>query len=240
MLPYGELGLSFANKELYGKFCDRENCKFGQTPMCFSSSKRNKNVSPSPNIFNVPRNGPRFKAPSLKLDFSATKFLRVLDLEGISVKHLPDEVGDLIHLRYVGLRNTGVRRTFRRWGGCILADSKIVRGLRKLTLLEELQLQLERSEDGKALCTSIQSVASLRFLLIASKHPDSTPLQIEDLSPSQTTLELLALNGPLAGQKLPMCVVSLHSLVVLLLSYTKITQDPFAILHKLPKLMGLL
>ncbi|CAA7407856.1 unnamed protein product [Spirodela intermedia] len=48
-----------------------------------------------------------FPIPELKL-------LRVIDLEGASLAVLPEQVGDLIHLRFLGLRGTNIRRCCRR------------------------------------------------------------------------------------------------------------------------------
>lgn len=40
------------------------------------------------------------------LNFNGAKFLRILDLERTKIKRLPDEVGDLIHLTYIGVKHT--------------------------------------------------------------------------------------------------------------------------------------
>ncbi|KAJ0106021.1 hypothetical protein Patl1_18109 [Pistacia atlantica] len=42
------------------------------------------------------------------LNFNGAKFLRILDLEHTKIKRLPDEVGDLIHLTYIGLKHTDI------------------------------------------------------------------------------------------------------------------------------------
>ncbi|XP_038684994.1 disease resistance protein RPM1-like [Tripterygium wilfordii] len=42
------------------------------------------------------------------LDFQWAKFLRVLDLEESGIKSLPDEIGDLIHMTYLGLKGTDI------------------------------------------------------------------------------------------------------------------------------------
>ena len=46
-----------------------------------------------------------------QLDFIAKccKVLRVLDLEGLEIECLPSIIGELIHLRYLGLRHTGLK-----------------------------------------------------------------------------------------------------------------------------------
>ncbi|CAN0892493.1 Putative disease resistance protein At1g58400 [Linum grandiflorum] len=42
------------------------------------------------------------------LSFPGAKFLRVLDLEGAKIKSIPDELGDLIHLTYLGLKHNDI------------------------------------------------------------------------------------------------------------------------------------
>ncbi|KAJ0047933.1 hypothetical protein Pint_15517 [Pistacia integerrima] len=44
------------------------------------------------------------------LNFNGAKFLRILDLERTKIKRLPDEVGDLIHLTYIGLKHTDINK----------------------------------------------------------------------------------------------------------------------------------
>ncbi|KAF9620053.1 hypothetical protein IFM89_010703 [Coptis chinensis] len=45
---------------------------------------------------------------SLRPVFHEKKFLRVLDLEDVHIKNIPDELGDMIHLRYLGLKNSDI------------------------------------------------------------------------------------------------------------------------------------
>lgn len=40
----------------------------------------------------------------------ASKFLRVIDLQGLLLENLPDEVGSMIHLRYLGVKNCGLKK----------------------------------------------------------------------------------------------------------------------------------
>ena len=50
------------------------------------------------------------------LNFKGAKFLRVLDLEDAKIRRLPDEVGDLIHLAYLGLKNNDINELPDRVG----------------------------------------------------------------------------------------------------------------------------
>ncbi|XP_058091932.1 putative disease resistance protein At1g58400 [Magnolia sinica] len=45
----------------------------------------------------------------LRTTLCSMKLLRVLHLEGVKIDRLPDEVGDLVHLRYLGLKNSEIR-----------------------------------------------------------------------------------------------------------------------------------
>ncbi|KAJ4748332.1 Disease resistance protein (CC-NBS-LRR class) family [Rhynchospora pubera] len=40
----------------------------------------------------------------------ASKFLRVVDLQGLRLESLPNEVGSMIHLRYLGVKNCGLKQ----------------------------------------------------------------------------------------------------------------------------------
>ncbi|KAL4201288.1 hypothetical protein AMTRI_Chr02g257970 [Amborella trichopoda] len=137
---------------------------------------------------------------------SSSRFLRVLDLHGISVKSLPEAVGHLIHLRYITLNTveqvprsleklssqqtlqitylegslpSGFSKTqslrclsvshtslkvpnkmgdlmsLQKLKG-VWADSKFIRYLVNLTQFQTLVIRIEKSEDGRALCRSIQ------------------------------------------------------------------------------------
>lgn len=48
----------------------------------------------------------RLGKDQMKLLCTGFKFLRVMDLEGVRISKLPEEIGKLIHLRYLGLRST--------------------------------------------------------------------------------------------------------------------------------------
>lgn len=46
----------------------------------------------------------------VNLSFASLKLLRVLDLENMNVQYIPEEIGEVILLRYLGLRGTGIKR----------------------------------------------------------------------------------------------------------------------------------
>ncbi|KAL4190235.1 hypothetical protein AMTRI_Chr07g23670 [Amborella trichopoda] len=221
-----KLGLSLCEKEMFEAFDDKQDSKLDIRTRRLSIQNDDSSFYGEKNM-------------SFLRTFFISRFFRVLYLEGIHIECLPDEVGHLIHLRYLGLRKTGVKKVPKclptreirkladpRHGGvrgriaewnikhkkldifeCVLSHYHVLRNLRKL------KIQLERSEEARSLCTSIQRMDSLRYLHMASPSSE-TPLHINALSPTQTTLQRLGLVGPLVGGKLPNCVASRRCLCV--------------------------
>ncbi|ERN06525.1 disease resistance protein RPM1-like [Amborella trichopoda] len=96
--------------------------------------------------------GIRASSPSYLSDlFSKSRYMRVLDLEGIYIEHLPDEIGYLIHLRYIGLRYTGIK--------------EVPRSLAKLRSLQTLDLEGFHGE----LPSGISEVDTLIYLSASHK-----------------------------------------------------------------------
>ena len=98
-----------------------------------------------------------------QLDFIAKccKVLRVLDLEGLEIECLPSIIGELIHLRYLGLRHIGLK---------MLQPS--IDNLRSLQTLEISNL--------KQVPNVIWKMKYMRYLYIEGKEED-VPLQIDTL-----------------------------------------------------------
>ncbi|CAK7329020.1 unnamed protein product [Dovyalis caffra] len=78
------------------------------------------------------------------LNFEGAKFLRVLDLEDAKIKRLPDEVGDLIHLTFLGLKNNDINELPDRFGNLQALQTLDVRRCRDLTELPIQILKLVR------------------------------------------------------------------------------------------------
>ena len=98
-----------------------------------------------------------------QLDFVAKYFkvLRVLYLEGVGVESLPCIIGKLIHLRYLGLRHTGLK---------LLPPS--IGNLRNLQTLDTNNL--------KQVPNVIWKIQNMRYLYIEGQE-DDIPLQIDKL-----------------------------------------------------------
>lgn len=78
------------------------------------------------------------------LNFTGAKFLRVLDLENSRIKSLPDELGDLIHLTYLGLKKTDINELPMRLGKLRALQTLDIRWCRILTALPNEVLNLAR------------------------------------------------------------------------------------------------
>ncbi|KAI4314808.1 hypothetical protein L6164_027679 [Bauhinia variegata] len=112
----------------------------------------------------------RFHRSEKKLDFIYRKFklLRVLDLDGVRVVCLPNTIGDLIQLRYLGLRKTNLEEE--------LPDS--------IGNLQNLQtLDLRYCCFLKRIPNVIWKMVNLRHLLLYTPFdsPDSSHLRMDTL-----------------------------------------------------------
>ena len=105
-----------------------------------------------------------------QLDFIAKcfKVLRVLDLEGLEIECLPSIIGELIHLRYLGLRHNGLK---------MLPPS--IGNLKSLQTLDINNL--------KEVPNVIWKMKNMRYLYIEGQEED-VPLQIDTLQ----NLEILS------------------------------------------------
>ncbi|XP_058114708.1 disease resistance RPP8-like protein 3 [Magnolia sinica] len=88
-----------------------------------------------------------FQTAMLQLGFKGFKLLRVLDLEGASLTELSSDIGELIHLRYLGLRRTDLK---------MIPTS--VRNLRNLLTLDMKFTSINQVPDA------IQEMKGLRHL----------------------------------------------------------------------------
>ncbi|RVW13181.1 putative disease resistance RPP8-like protein 2 [Vitis vinifera] len=98
-----------------------------------------------------------------QLDFIAKcfKVLRVLDLEGLEIECLPSIIGELIHLRYLGLRHTRLK---------ILPPS--IGNLRSLQTLE--------IDNLRQVPNVIRKMKNMRYLYMEGQE-EGVPLQIDTL-----------------------------------------------------------
>ncbi|KAH7550508.1 hypothetical protein ACOSQ2_024437 [Xanthoceras sorbifolium] len=78
------------------------------------------------------------------LNFKGAKFVRVLELERTKINSLPDEVGDLIHLTYLGLKHTDINEIPTRIGNLRSLQTLDIKWSGDLTALPVEVLNLER------------------------------------------------------------------------------------------------
>ncbi|KAG6735560.1 hypothetical protein POTOM_061830 [Populus tomentosa] len=108
------------------------------------------------------------------LNFEGAKFLRVLDLEDAKIRRLPDEMGDLIHLAYLGLKNNDINELPDRLGNLRALQSLDIRWcgdltelsteILKLVRLGQLKMFKSRNVSGMKLSGGIGTLGSLLTL----------------------------------------------------------------------------
>ncbi|KAJ4840645.1 hypothetical protein Tsubulata_033201 [Turnera subulata] len=112
------------------------------------------------------------------LDSTREKFLRVLDVEDTRIKSLPDEVGDLIHLTYLGLKGTDLNELPEGLGNLRALQTLDITWCGYLTALPPAILNLERLRHLK-ICKNVpvegmelQGIGKLKSLLtLIGVHP---------------------------------------------------------------------
>ncbi|WCJ36120.1 Disease resistance protein (CC-NBS-LRR class) family [Euphorbia peplus] len=78
------------------------------------------------------------------LDLTWAKFIRVLDLEDTKLKRLPDEVEDLLHLTYLGLKHTNITELPARIGRLRALQTLDIRWCGRVSALSDEILSLTR------------------------------------------------------------------------------------------------
>ncbi|ERM99585.1 hypothetical protein AMTRI_Chr10g5790 [Amborella trichopoda] len=148
-----KLGLSLSQKETFGVFQDGRDRKFDKktrriailnSTLCSSAEMEISHLR-TLLLFVAYRSIPLY-FPQL---MHSSQFLRVLDLQGIHMEYLPEEVVHLIHLRYLGLRDTGIK--------------KVPKSLEKLRSLITLDLEGFKG----ALPSGIFKIQTLTYLNVA-------------------------------------------------------------------------
>ncbi|KAK1293396.1 Disease resistance protein RPP8 [Acorus calamus] len=77
--------------------------------------------------------------------FKGSKLLRVIDLESVQIEHLPEEIGEMINLTYLGLRKTGLKklplsiRSLRRLRTLDVGDTQVYLEINVIEKMRELR-----------------------------------------------------------------------------------------------------
>nr|GLL40875.1 hypothetical protein BC332_02536 [Ipomoea trifida] len=231
------------------------------------------------------------------------RVLKVLDLRGTCLEIVPEEIFELLHLRYLSLRSTKVKvlpRSIKKLRMLEILDLKytyvtelpveilnlqhlkhllvygaipysylpydyspgfkpplgigelrylqklayidynpgsgVIEEIGKLNELKRLCIQKLRTEDCKAMCSSIGKLHKLRSLNLKSIGEDVI-LDVNYLSSPPPLLQNLYLTGSL--REMPHWIKSLHNLVKVYFRWSKLKDDPLEHLQDLPNLVHL-
>ncbi|THF94033.1 hypothetical protein TEA_020442 [Camellia sinensis var. sinensis] len=188
--------------------------------------------------------------------------LETLDLNDTYVTELPDEILNLQRLRHLLLYRIEKEDTYFSFHysfgfkgpvkiGSLLSLQKlssievnhgnsggtILEEVGKLTQLRRLHILKLRSEDGRALCSSLEKLNNLRSLGVKATEEDEI-IDLDSLSLPPRLLRTLYLEGCL--QRLPHWIPSLHNLVRVCLRWSKLRDiDPPQSFQGLPNLVEL-
>ncbi|KAJ6695774.1 NB-ARC DOMAIN CONTAINING PROTEIN EXPRESSED [Salix koriyanagi] len=113
---------------------------------------------------------------------------------------------------------------------------RLLMELGKLNQLRRLGIVKLGKKDGKALCSSIENLGSLRALSVTSIEENEI-IDMQSLSSPPPLLQRLYLTG--RQEKLPKWISSLHFLVKLVLKWTRLQDDPLVSIQHLPNLVHL-
>ncbi|KAL4185087.1 hypothetical protein AMTRI_Chr10g4190 [Amborella trichopoda] len=102
---------------------------------------------------------------SILSNLSNARLLRVLDLGGVSCQKLPSEIGSLIHLRYLGLRNTMIREL-----------PKSLQNLRRLETLDA------RGGGLESVSNEISSLKHLTHLIVSRRKVSQVEFWVQLLA----------------------------------------------------------
>ncbi|KAG6636282.1 disease resistance protein RPM1-like [Carya illinoinensis] len=184
--------------------------------------------------------------------------LETLDLKNTCVTALPAEISRLQKLRHLLVYRYEVQSYAHinsKYGFKATAHITCLRSLQKLCFIEadhggndimkelgclnqlrRLGIVNFRTENGVALCSSIDKLENLRALSITSIEEDEI-INLDCLSCPPRFLQRLYLTGKL--EKFPHWISSLHSLAKVSLKWSQLTDDPLKSLQELPNLAQL-
>nr|DAD42897.1 TPA_asm: hypothetical protein HUJ06_001127 [Nelumbo nucifera] len=114
--------------------------------------------------------------------------------------------------------------------------SHMIKELGRLRQLRRLGILKIRRENGIDLCSSLEKITNLRSLFLTAAEEDEM-LELHFLSSPPPFLQRLYIKGRL--EKPPDWIPSLHNLVKLYLSWSRMRDDPLEALEALPNLMKL-
>ncbi|KAL6291393.1 hypothetical protein ACE6H2_008903 [Prunus campanulata] len=184
--------------------------------------------------------------------------LETLDLRHCLVYEIPAKINKLLKLRHFSAYycdySTDFSMTYERGVkihdgiGCLQALQKLyhveanhgginlIKALGKLRQLRRLGLKNLKSEDGGALCASIEKMNHLESLEVSTLSEDEV-LDLQSLSTPPKVIRFLYLKGPL--EQLPSWIPQLQQLVKLRIFWSRLRDSPLKALQNLPHLLEL-
>ncbi|KAM1368444.1 hypothetical protein PS1_001772 [Malus domestica] len=186
--------------------------------------------------------------------------LETLDLKQSLVYEIPAKINKLVKLRHllayhrdynydVGLYWNLERGVKIHEGiGCLQALQKLsyveanhggirlIKELGKLRQLRKLGLKNLKSEDGRAVCASIEKMNHLESLILTAINEDEV-LDLESISTPPQFIRALFLIGRL--EQLPGWISNLQHLVRLVICWSRLRDSPLKALQNLPNLLEL-
>ncbi|KAL3591247.1 hypothetical protein D5086_009887 [Populus alba] len=182
---------------------------------------------------------------TVQVTFAKFKLLTSLDFEDCPIDHLPNELGNLLHLRYLNLRNTDVEELPRSIGKLHNLESLDLR----FSLVEELPVEISDFPKLKHLLAhggyatglkikgSFKHLEFLQTLFTIKVEDDVEILDLESEFSPPIQLQSLWLGGQL--DRLPNWISKLHNLSKLILSYSNLMDESVEVLQALPNLKSL-
>ncbi|XP_048446377.1 disease resistance protein RPM1-like [Pyrus x bretschneideri] len=186
--------------------------------------------------------------------------LETLDLKQSLVYEIPAKINKLVKLRHllahhrdynydVGLflnMEKGVK--IHEGIGCLQALQKLsyveanhggmrlIKELGKLRQLRKLGLKNLKSEDGRAVCASVEKMKHLESLILTAVNEDEV-LDLESISTPPQFIRALRLIGRL--EQLPGWISNLQHLVKITMFWSRLRDSPLKALQNLPNLLEL-
>ncbi|CAL9008558.1 unnamed protein product, partial [Prunus brigantina] len=185
--------------------------------------------------------------------------LKYLSLRNTKVKFLPESIGNLQNLETLDLKQSLVYEIpakINKLRGVKIHDGigslcalqklyhveanhggiSLIKALGKLRQLRKLGLKNLKSEDGRALCASVENMNHLESLEVSTISEDEV-LDLQSISTPPQFIRLHYLKGHL--EKLPSWISQLQHLVKLRIFWSRLGDSPLKALQNLPNLLEL-
>ncbi|KAB2598562.1 disease resistance protein RPM1-like [Pyrus ussuriensis x Pyrus communis] len=167
--------------------------------------------------------------------------LETLDLKQSLVYEIPAKINKLVKLRHLlGYHfdyNCNMDSFLIMEKGVKIHEGiRLIKELGKLRQLRKLGLKNLKSEDGRAVCASIEKMNHLESLILTAINEDVV-LDLESISTPPQLIRSLCLIGRL--EQLPGWISNLQHLVRITIYWSRLRDSPLKALQNLPNLLEL-